>query len=52
MGTRELDASGAFEYTPEVRGGQRGLFVSPLQEEPFLVRPDDPSRWPRPTTAA
>ncbi|MEU5539070.1 dTDP-4-dehydrorhamnose 3,5-epimerase [Streptomyces sp. NPDC020362] len=37
MRTRELAVTGAFEFTPVVHGDQRGLFVSPLQEAPFLA---------------
>ncbi|MEV5567890.1 dTDP-4-dehydrorhamnose 3,5-epimerase family protein [Streptomyces sp. NPDC052196] len=37
MRTRELAVSGAFEFAPEVHADPRGLFVSPLQEAPFLA---------------
>ncbi|WP_221350497.1 dTDP-4-dehydrorhamnose 3,5-epimerase family protein [Streptomyces beigongshangae] len=36
MRIRRLAVEGAFEFTPEVHSDRRGLFVSPLQEEPFL----------------
>ncbi|MEU0370834.1 dTDP-4-dehydrorhamnose 3,5-epimerase family protein [Streptomyces sp. NPDC006283] len=34
---RELAVAGAFEFTPRVHRDERGLFVSPLQEEAFLA---------------
>lgn len=33
---RELAVTGGFEFTPEPHRDERGLFVSPLQERPFL----------------
>jgi dTDP-4-dehydrorhamnose 3,5-epimerase/epimerase EvaD len=37
MRTRELAVTGAFEFTPRVLGDRRGLFVSPMQEQPFVA---------------
>jgi len=37
MRTRELAVAGAFEFTPRSFADQRGLFVSPMQEEPFVA---------------
>lgn len=36
MHVRKLAVAGGFEFTPRPHPDQRGLFVSPLQEEPFL----------------
>lgn len=37
MRTRELAVEGAFEFTPRPFADRRGLFVSPMQEEPFVA---------------
>jgi dTDP-4-dehydrorhamnose 3,5-epimerase len=34
---RELAVAGAYEFTPRVHRDERGLFVSPLQEEAFVA---------------
>ncbi|MEU1876760.1 dTDP-4-dehydrorhamnose 3,5-epimerase family protein [Streptosporangium sp. NPDC020072] len=36
MRVRELKVEGAYELTPEVFGDERGFFLSPYQEEPFV----------------
>ncbi|MFE3551975.1 dTDP-4-dehydrorhamnose 3,5-epimerase family protein [Streptomyces kronopolitis] len=37
MHTRKLAVAGGFEFTPDIHTDQRGLFVSPLQDEAFLA---------------
>ncbi len=37
MRARELAVAGAFEFTPRTFPDRRGLFVSPMQEEPFVA---------------
>lgn len=37
MRIRELSVAGGFEFTPDIHTDQRGLFVSPLQDEAFLA---------------
>ncbi|WP_433869978.1 dTDP-4-dehydrorhamnose 3,5-epimerase family protein [Saccharopolyspora sp. CA-218241] len=37
MQVRELDISGAFEFTPPSFPDHRGLFAAPFQEEPFVA---------------
>jgi len=44
MEVRELAVPGAFEFTPRVFPDQRGLFVCPFEEEPFLKAVGHPLR--------
>ncbi len=36
MQVRELAITGAFEFAPDIHADQRGLFVAPYQEGPFV----------------
>jgi dTDP-4-dehydrorhamnose 3,5-epimerase len=44
MEARELKIPGAFELTPRVFPDERGVFVSPYQEEPFVKAVGHPLR--------
>jgi dTDP-4-dehydrorhamnose 3,5-epimerase len=44
MEVRELAVPGAFEFTPRVFPDDRGLFVCPFEEEPFLKAVGHPLR--------
>jgi dTDP-4-dehydrorhamnose 3,5-epimerase len=37
MQVRELAIAGAFEFTPEIYPDERGVFVAPYQEAPFVA---------------
>jgi 5-epimerase len=37
MQTRKMAVAGAFEFTPVAYGDHRGVFVSPMQEAPFVA---------------
>ncbi|KAB8169926.1 dTDP-4-keto-6-deoxy-D-glucose epimerase [Streptomyces sp. 3MP-14] len=42
MKTRPLAVLGGFEFTPNIHEDERGLFVSPLQEDAFLAAVGEP----------